>query len=500
MEEKVIMFDNKLQNTESCIQVIETTLNVVSGQRSESVLFSFYCNKASMTCNELYCLLMVPAQSEETNRLAEALYEFGEKEIDINIITKREIKIIPDYNNPMVSIYICGYSGAHWGSYQSGMPIFNIIVNYSKDQAYVMNNNVMISLSHKSEALSDISVLSERERADIEKIVQLQSTGSWLIKEGEKQDDSVDPSVLDEIRAVFDSLTQNEQNIVGMNELKIIKGTENSKDELDQMIGMDNIKKEIEVLEARLRYKRDMERLGFFSKDESSMHMCFLGAPGTGKTTVARIITGILSKYGYVKKNKCIEINARQFIGSYVGQTPFKTATIVKAAKGGVLFVDEAYTLAAGGSSDNYASEAIAQLLKQMEDDRGNLIVILAGYNNDMQSFLDINEGMRSRINKYINFENYTAKESLDILMLLLRKEAYYITDKALQKIYLLMKKCCMAPGFSNGRFVRNLYEKILEEHSYNVYRNGITGKDADVITDEDISEQLCSSIISAQR
>ena len=235
MEEKVIMFDNKLQNTESCIQVIETTLNVVSGQRSESVLFSFYCNKASMTCHELYCLLMVPAQSEETNRLAESLYEFGEKETDINIITKREIKIIPDYNNPMVSIYICGYSGAHWGSYQSGTPIFNIIVNYSKDQAYVMNNNVVISLSHKSEALSDISVLSERERADIEKIVQLQSTGSWLIKDGEKQDDSVDPSVLDEIRAVFDSLTQNEQSIVGMNELKIIKGTENSKDELDQI-------------------------------------------------------------------------------------------------------------------------------------------------------------------------------------------------------------------------------------------------------------------------
>jgi hypothetical protein len=135
-----------------------------------------------------------------------------------------------------------------------------------------------------------------------------------------------------------------------------------------------------------------------------------------------------------------------------------------------------------------------------MEDDRGDLIVILAGYNKDMQKFLDLNEGMRSRINKYMQFKNYSIEETMEIFVLTLRKEALYITEAALAKIMLLVKKCCLATGFSNGRFVRNLFEKLLEEHSYIVYKQSISGKKADIITEAAVTETLCKQLLDAQR
>ena len=193
----------------------------------------------------------------------------------------------------------------------------------------------------------------------------------------------------------------------------------------------------------------------------------FTGNPGTGKTTVARIVAQIYRELGILKKGQLVETDRSGLVAEYVGQTAVKTNKIIDSALDGVLFIDEAYSLVQGGGND-YGKEAIATLLKRMEDDRDRLIVILAGYDNEMKLFIDSNPGLQSRFNRYIHFSDYNAEELMAIFKLNLKKFDYELTNDAEQKISHLFSYAVSHKdqNFGNGRYARNVLEKTLENQA----------------------------------
>ena len=241
-------------------------------------------------------------------------------------------------------------------------------------------------------------------------------------------------------------------------------------------------------------YLQKQKNRGIFNDEQRNMHMCFLGSPGTGKTTVARIVTGILYNLGYIKSNKCIEVNGQNLKGGYVGQTSAITKAVLRNAKNKLLFIDEAYSLY-DDYSKGYGKDAVAVILKEMEDNRNDLIIIFAGYKNEMNNFLEMNSGLKSRINRFIDFDNYSPCEMLEILMLMLKKKSLYISKEALYKCLQAIKVASINPNFSNARFARNLIEKIEDEHIYNTHGIKDTTR-KDTIELEDIPDEIIDELI----
>ena len=198
-----------------------------------------------------------------------------------------------------------------------------------------------------------------------------------------------------------------------------------------------------------------------------NLHMVFLGNPGTGKTTVARLLSGILYNLGYIKEDKLIEVSSKDLVAEYVGQTAPKTNAVIERAKGGILFIDEAYALASD-NNNSYNDEAIATLIKGMEDFRDDLVVIFAGYTKEMQKFLDSNSGIVSRVGYTLNFKDYTADELLEIFKGMVTKAGFKITDEALLKAHKFIDENIGTKNFGNARFVRNMYEKTVVRHATN--------------------------------
>lgn len=220
-----------------------------------------------------------------------------------------------------------------------------------------------------------------------------------------------------------------------------------------------------------------------------SLHCIFTGNPGTGKTTVARLLAGILKELGVLKKGQLIETDRSGLVAEYIGQTAVKTNKIIDSALDGVLFIDEAYTLAQGGAQD-YGHEAIATLLKRMEDHRDRLVVVLAGYENEMKMFVNSNPGLKSRFNRYINFPDYNAVELMDIFEFYLQKQEYELSldAKVFAKMYLLNVLSQKQIDFGNARFVRNLFEKTIEQQANRLAKTTeYNKKTLKVIVKEDI-------------
>lgn len=289
-------------------------------------------------------------------------------------------------------------------------------------------------------------------------------------------------------------LSATEQKIFNMDALKIVTGSADPEQELNNLIGLENVKQEIIKLKAKLEYKKKREARGIKDESATNLHMCFLGSPGTGKTTVARIMTGLLYNMGYIKENKCIEIGANELKGGYTGQTSIKTKAILRNAKNKILFIDEAYSLFE--KNGGYGKEALDVIIKEMEDNKDNLIIIFAGYQKEMESFLNMNDGLRSRINRYIYFDNYKPTEMGQIFTSFLSKKKLYIEENALEKSLILFKNAGLKDRFSNGRFARNLLEKVEEEHAFNV-RNERDINRRDTITTEDISTDIVRELLT---
>ena len=235
---------------------------------------------------------------------------------------------------------------------------------------------------------------------------------------------------------------------------------------LKALIGLEPVKREVRKLASFIDIQRKRENSGLRAAPVS-YHCVFTGNPGTGKTTVARILAEIYREMGVVKKGHLVETDRSGLIGEYVGQTAVKTNKIIDTALDGVLFIDEAYSLVQGGEKD-YGREAIATLLKRMEDDRSRLVVILAGYTNEMKAFIDSNPGLQSRFNRYIEFHDYNAEE-LAKIFLKKTEECQYTCDKDVRaSIIDVMKRAVETKdkNFGNGRFVRNLFENAIQRQA----------------------------------
>ena len=246
---------------------------------------------------------------------------------------------------------------------------------------------------------------------------------------------------------------------------RISQGGTNPIEELESLIGLASVKKDVVSLANFIKMKKMREEKGLKAPN-ISYHCVFSGNPGTGKTTVARILANIFKELGILASGHLVETDRSGLVAEYVGQTAVKTNKIIDSALDGVLFVDEAYTLV-GGQND-YGKEAIATLLKRMEDDRDRLIVILAGYSKEMEDFINSNPGLRSRFNRYILFPDYSPPELFDIFQLNATKNEYAISEEANQ--YLKKKLDIVVQNkqkdFGNARYIRNYFELAIEHQA----------------------------------
>lgn len=230
---------------------------------------------------------------------------------------------------------------------------------------------------------------------------------------------------------------------------------------LDKLIGLDTIKADVKELTNFVKIQKTRKDAGLKSVPVS-LHLVFTGNPGTGKTTVARIISKLYKNIGVLSKGQLVETDRSGLVAGYVGQTAIKTQELIKKAMGGVLFIDEAYALSQ--IDDAFGQEAIDTILKAMEDHRDDLVVIVAGYTEPMEKFINSNPGLKSRFNKYIEFPDYTIEELMDIFDMNCKKYDYVIEDDTRQHVKELIsqRKLASNGNFANAREIRNLFEEII--------------------------------------
>lgn len=258
--------------------------------------------------------------------------------------------------------------------------------------------------------------------------------------------------------------------------------------ELSQMVGLKRVKEEVNTLLSLAQNRKQREENGY-AAEAINMHMAFLGNPGNGKTTVARIMAKLLYNMGFIGEDKIVEVSSPDLIAGYTGQTAMKTRDVIINAMGGVLFIDEAYAL--NSTAGGFGDEAIAVLLKYMEDYHENLVVIVAGYEDEMEKFLNSNSGLRSRFPNVIHFEDYTADELLQIFELLCHKKQYAMTSEAKQLLHSFIKSH-KSEFRGNGRDLRNLFEKVQKKQAFRLAKEEkCTAKMLMEIVKEDIQEAI---------
>ena len=240
--------------------------------------------------------------------------------------------------------------------------------------------------------------------------------------------------------------------------------------ELDRLIGLNNVKSAVRNLIAYQKVKKLREEQSLYS-EKQTMHLAFTGNPGTGKTTVARIIGRIYKQLGLLSKGHFTEVSRTDLIAGYQGQTALKVKRVVERAKGGVLFIDEAYSITENDHSDSYGRECLTELTKALEDYRDDLVVIVAGYTEPMEEFFGSNPGLKSRFNTFIEFSDFSGEELVEIFESICRKNNYILSKSASNLInkelfHLVEKK---QEHFANGRLVRNIFESVVMNHALRV-------------------------------
>lgn len=262
--------------------------------------------------------------------------------------------------------------------------------------------------------------------------------------------------------------------------------------ELDDFVGLGNIKEHIKSLVNLIRTNQKREEMGLPVK-QLSYHAIFCGSPGTGKTSIARILGRIYQNLGILKKGHVIEVDRSGLVAGYVGQTEEKTSKVLDQAMDGILFIDEAYSLV-GGNND-FGRVAIDTILKRMDDCRDRLIVIAAGYTDKMKTFINSNPGLKDRFSWVFEFKDYNGEELYEIFLTFAKKQQYIITDEAAEQLKEHFKSVVelKLEHFGNGRYVRNLFEKVVMQQSNRIGQNldNVNKEELSAISAEDVANAL---------
>lgn len=276
-----------------------------------------------------------------------------------------------------------------------------------------------------------------------------------------------------------DSLEDKNNEYISIKEANPEESLESLLKELNCLIGLETVKNDVNSLINLIQIRKIREKRGI-SQPDMSLHLVFSGNPGTGKTTVARLLAKIYFKIGVLSKGHLVEVDRSGLVGGYVGQTALKVKDVVAKAMGGILFVDEAYSLSSNKDGSDYGKEAIDTLLKAMEDNRDDFIVIVAGYPELMEGFLESNPGLKSRFNKFIYFEDYKPNELLDIFIKMCNDSKFLIDDdvKEYVKDFFENRYLKRDENFANARDVRNFFEKALINQANRLSTNQIINDD----------------------
>lgn len=255
--------------------------------------------------------------------------------------------------------------------------------------------------------------------------------------------------------------------------------------DLEGLIGLGSVKEEVRKLMSLIQFNAARQAKGLPAESLTN-NFVFTGNPGTGKTTVARILARIYAKLGVLKRGHLVEVGRADLVAGYVGQSAERTKKVIESALDGVLFIDEAYSLAQGGHAD-YGQEVIATLVQEMERWRERLVVVVAGYGDEMHKFVGMNPGLQSRFTKYIDFPDYTAEELLQVFRLLVRKNGYACSDKAEARVKTRMDELVRTADrhSGNARAVRNLFGAVKERMATRVVATGCRSKDSLVRIEE---------------
>ncbi|MFP7492992.1 AAA family ATPase [Terribacillus saccharophilus] len=385
-----------------------------------------------------------------------------------------------------------------------------ILAGYHKEMKEFLKSNSGLESRFPLEV--DFPDYTEDELYEIAKII-ISSKGFTLTKESE--------SVLKEqitllhkqsgshsgngrmVRNYLEEVTRNQSlriatNDVSAEEMNVIqsqdiKPTESVLKDFDletalaSIAGLDEVKDHVRSLHARLRIQAKRKKLGLPVDENQTLHMIFTGNPGTGKTMMARVIANVLYSLGIIQANKLVETDRSGLVAGYVGQTAIKTREIIQEAMDGVLFIDEAYALAQGGAGD-FGREAIDTLVKMMDDHRDRLVVILAGYSADMEHFLTVNPGLKSRFPTIIEFSDYDSLELVEIAQRFYNDNGFKLTTAAFERLEQVFIEASNESNFGNGRYVRNVYERSLNLQASRLsHKEQLTEADLTEITPEDI-------------
>lgn len=260
---------------------------------------------------------------------------------------------------------------------------------------------------------------------------------------------------------------------------------------MNGLVGMEPVKKQMKMMAARMEYDRENQKKKkkkSGADTASSRHMMFFGSPGTGKTTVARIMTGFLYKNKFIKENKCLETDGNFLKASTTADTAAKTEIVVRQAFGGVLFIDEAYALLSG---DAAGEAAIATLIKQMEDNRDKFVLILAGYTDEMNRLVNSNPGFASRFKDYVRFPDYTVDEMCDIFSYMVNQKGLCVDGEAMEHFRVRIVKEKKGKHFGNARTVRNVMEECIDHHAVHIKDGKLNGADRYKLVGMDVSENV---------